>query len=220
MRCYFSYNFTAIEEIFLCFRYAILSVMDLHDYANEITILDIVKGNIGEYMSRHRYDKNINEVKTYFNTVLDWASNIFIDVEDEMKGLEWDRLYEQYHNKSNNPKKVSEEVRKLYGDPYIKKRKGVFEHILGGSLDTKLLEVRVFDEATKKYLFETESRSRKKGNSNCPLCFIGHDSNENKIWKFKEMDADHVTAWSIGGATDAKNRQMLCKTHNRAKGNK
>jgi 5-methylcytosine-specific restriction endonuclease McrA len=35
-----------------------------------------------------------------------------------------------------------------------------------------------------------------------------------------EMDADHVTAWSKGGATDIENCQMLCKSHNRAKGNK
>lgn len=35
-----------------------------------------------------------------------------------------------------------------------------------------------------------------------------------------EMDADHVTAWSKGGMTDASNCQMLCKTHNRAKGNR
>ncbi|OQB30362.1 MAG: HNH endonuclease [Candidatus Hydrogenedentes bacterium ADurb.Bin179] len=34
------------------------------------------------------------------------------------------------------------------------------------------------------------------------------------------MDADHVTAWSKGGATDINNCQMLCKTHNRAKGNR
>jgi hypothetical protein len=27
-------------------------------------------------------------------------------------------------------------------------------------------------------------------------------------------------AWSKGGATDIKNCEMLCKTHNRAKGNK
>ena len=32
--------------------------------------------------------------------------------------------------------------------------------------------------------------------------------------------ADYVTAWSKGGATDIDNCQMLCKTHNRAKGNK
>ena len=39
-------------------------------------------------------------------------------------------------------------------------------------------------------------------------------------WKFNEMDADHVSAWSKGGATSAKNCEMLCKTHNRAKGNR
>ena len=181
----------------------------------------VSKGNIGEYMSRHRYDNNINELKTYFNTVLEWASNTFIDVEDEMKGLEWGRLYEEYHSKSYNPKKVSEEVKKLYADPYVKKRRGIFEFVLGGSIDTKLLEVRVFDEATKKSVYSKQTaEAKKKGISNCPHCAIGHDSNKSKIWKLKEMDADHVTAWSKGGTTNIKNCQMLCKTHNRAKGNK
>lgn len=36
----------------------------------------------------------------------------------------------------------------------------------------------------------------------------------------KEKDADHVTAWTKGGATDAGNCQMLCSSHNRAKGNR
>ena len=181
----------------------------------------VSKGNISDYMSLHRYDKNIKELKTYFNTVIDWISSVFIDVKSEMKGLEWGKLYEEYHGKSYNQKKVFEEVRDLYTDPYIKKRKGVFEYILGGSFDTKLLEVRVFDEATKKsvYLKQTDE-VEKKGGSNCPLCSLGHDSNKSKIWKLNEMDADHVTAWSKGGATDIKNCQMLCKTHNRAKGNK
>ena len=49
---------------------------------------------------------------------------------------------------------------------------------------------------------------------------MGNDNNKNRIWKITEMDADHVTAWSKGGATDISNCQMLCKTHNRAKGNK
>ena len=40
------------------------------------------------------------------------------------------------------------------------------------------------------------------------------------IWKLEEMDADHVTAWSKGGETTIDNCQMLCKTHNRAKGNR
>jgi len=179
------------------------------------------KGNIDDYMSRHRYDKNINELKKYFNNVIDWISNVFIDVESEMQGLEWGRLYEQYHKKSYNSKKVSEEVKKPYGDPYIKNRKGIFEYILGGSVDTKLLEVRIFDEATKKAVYAGQTKkAEKKGESNCPLCAIGHDANKEKVWSFAEMDADHVTAWSKGGVTSVKNCQMLCKTHNRAKGNR
>lgn len=181
----------------------------------------VSKGQIGEYMSSHRHETNINELKTYFNCVIDWVSTVFIDVENEMKGLEWGRLYEDYHKKSYNPKDVSEKVKKLYGDSYIKNRKGIFEYILGGSTDTKLLVVRVFDEATKKSVYKQQtSEAEKKNISNCPLCAIGHDSNKSKIWELNEMDADHVTAWSKGGATDSKNCQMLCKTHNRAKGNK
>jgi len=179
------------------------------------------KGNIDDYMSIHRNDKNINELKKYFNSVIDWISSVFTDVESEMCGLEWGRLYEQYHKKAYDSKKISAEVRKLYGDPYIKNHKGVFEFVLGGSADTKLLEVRIFDEATKKSVYTTQTATaEKKEKSNCSHCAIGHDANKSKIWSFAEMDADHVAAWSKGGATSIKNCEMLCKTHNRAKGNR
>lgn len=179
------------------------------------------KGNIDDYMSIHRNEKNINELKKYFNSVIDWISSVFTDVESEMCGIEWGRLYEQYHKKAYDPKKISAEVRKLYGDPYIKNRKGIFEFILGGSADTKLLEVRIFDEATKKAVYATQTATaEKKEKSNCSHCAIGHDANKSKIWSFAEMDADHVAAWSKGGATSIKNCEMLCKTHNRAKGNR
>ena len=181
----------------------------------------VSKDNVGKYMSEHRFDTNITELKNYFTSVIDWVSTVFTDVESEMKGLEWGRLYETYKKHPYNSKTVSEQVKSLYADPYVKNRKGVFEFILGGSTDTKLLEVRVFGEATKKskYTIQT-TEAETKGTSNCSLCSLGHDSNKTKIWKLAEMDADHVTAWSKGGATDAKNCEMLCKTHNRAKGNK
>lgn len=181
----------------------------------------VSRGNIREYMSKHRKDENIKELKTYFNSVIDWVSNVFTDVESEMRGLEWGRLYETYHKKSYDPKKVSAEVHKLYADPYVKNRKGIFEYILGGSTDTKLLEVRVFDDAIKKSTYATQTTAaEKKHTSNCPLCAVGHDASKDRIWKLDEMDADHVAAWSKGGKTLAKNCQMLCKTHNRAKGNR
>lgn len=181
----------------------------------------VSKENVSEYMSRHRFDNNITELKDYFNSVIDWVSTVFTDVESEMKGIEWGRLYETYRKKPYNSKTVSAEVKRLYADPYVKSRKGIFEYVLGGSTDTKLLEVRVFDDATKKSVYaKSTEEAEKKNISNCPLCALGHDSNKTKIWKLTEMDADHVTAWSKGGATDVKNCQMLCKTHNRAKGNK
>ena len=181
----------------------------------------VSKGNIGDYMSKHRKDKDIDELKKYFNTVIDWVSSVFTDVESEMRGLEWGRLYEEYHKKSYTPAKISAEVHKLYGDPYIKNRKGVFEYILGGEKDTKLLDVRVFDEATKRSVYAKQTKEAEaKEKSNCSLCAVGHDANKDKIWSFGEMEADHVSAWSKGGTTSAKNCEMLCKTHNRAKGNR
>ncbi|MCL1811329.1 MAG: DUF262 domain-containing protein [Methanomassiliicoccaceae archaeon] len=176
---------------------------------------------IEEYMPMHRLDKDINELKTYFNTVLDWISGVFRDVEKEMCGLDWGRLYEEYHTTSYDPSKVSASLHKLYEDTYVKNRRGVFEYILGGETDTKLLDIRIFDDATKQSVYNQQTADAKdKGSSNCPYCAIAHDAANSKIWDLKDMDADHVTAWSKGGTTDIRNCQMLCKPHNKAKGNK
>ena len=179
------------------------------------------KENIGAYMSKHRHDDNIKEVKTYFNTVIDWVDSVFLDVENEMRGLDWGRLYEEHHKTSYDAKELSKQIQDLYGDPYVKNRKGIWEFVLGGGIDTKLLEVRVFDEATKKATYSRQTKAAELEDvSNCPLCALGNDSNKSKVWKSADMDADHVTAWSKGGKTAAENCQMLCKTHNRAKGNR
>jgi hypothetical protein len=181
----------------------------------------VSNGKIDYYMALHRKDDNIKELKDYFTSVIDWVSTVFKDVEREMCGLEWGRLYETYKKQPYSPQEVLQQVKELYADSYIKNRKGVFEFVLGGSTDTKLLEVRIFDEAIKKSVYAKQKiEAENKGISNCPLCAVGNNSNKNKIWSLTEMDADHVSAWSKGGATDIKNCEMLCKTHNRAKGNK
>jgi 5-methylcytosine-specific restriction endonuclease McrA len=87
--------------------------------------------------------------------------------------------------------------------------------------DPKLLGVRLFDERTKVAAYEQQTQSAKTDEvSNCPLCAIGADANRTRIYKQNEMDADHVTAWSKGGATTLDNCKMLCVPHNRAKGNR
>lgn len=181
----------------------------------------VSKGNIDDYMSRHRYDTNITELKAYFNSVIDWVSSVFIDVETEMRGLNWGTFYERFHANAYNPNDVHDKLKALYADYFVKNRKGVFEYILGGCTDTKLLDIRIFDDVTKRTVYERQTTdATARGVSNCPLCAIGSDNNRQRIYKLKEMDADHVTAWSNGGATDISNCTMLCATHNRAKGNK
>ena len=112
-------------------------------------------------------------------------------------------------------------VKKLYDDPCVTDNKNVFEYVLGGCQDPKLLNIRVFDDNVKGRVYRAQTTEAKANHvSNCPLCALGHDANSTRIWTLKEMDADHVLAWSHGGATDESNCQMLCKTNNRAKGNR
>ena len=186
------------------------------------TAIDWVsRGNAEDYMRSHRFSSDITELVKYFNSVIDWVRTVFPLVESEMRGLPWGELYEKYHTTPYNSARMKERVLELYADPYVKNRKGVYEYLLGGETDTKLLDIRVFDEATKKAVYARQTaEAKEKGASNCPYCAIGNDANASKIWKLSEMDADHVTAWSRGGATDISNCQMLCKHHNRAKGNR
>ena len=176
---------------------------------------------VGEYMSKHRHDDNISELEGYFNGVIDWADSVFDTTYPEMCGLEWGRLFETYHHNPYDSHKVGDEVNHLHCDSYVKNKRGICEYVLGGCVDSKLLEIRVFDDTVKQYVYNLQTRAAKEdGVSNCPLCALGHEANRTKIWELKEMDADHVAAWSKGGATDVDNCQMLCKTHNRAKGNR
>lgn len=182
----------------------------------------VSKGNIDEYMSAHRFDNNISETTTYFNSVINWISGVFIDTKTEMRTQNWGHLYELYHKNPYNPEKIHERLSALYADDCVGNKKGIFEYLLGGETETKLLNIRVFDKKTIQTVYERQTaKAEKEGLSNCPLC--AHSNNEKqraRIYKISEMDADHVTAWSKGGSTDINNCQMLCKTHNQAKGNR
>lgn len=180
-------------------------------------------GNLEKYMADHRHDDNINELTSYFNDVINWVSTIFIDVKDEMQYINWGKMYEKYHKNPYNSNEISKKINELYSDYFVTDKKGCYEYILNGCRkeDTKLLNIRIFDEPTKKTVYERQTQEAKlKAVSNCPMCVIENLSNKVKIWDYKDMDADHVTAWSKGGSTDIINCQMLCRTHNRIKGNR
>lgn len=187
------------------------------------TALDWVsEGQIEDYMAKHRNDTDIKEIDTYFETILSWASNLFDCTESVMCGIDWGRLYREYHEKPYNHDEINARVDALLDDSCVSDKRGIFEYVLGGEQDKKLLNIRVFTDAVKKKVYKKQTAVAKKKNvSNCPYCAMSdNDKIKTKIWKLNEMDADHVTAWSKGGETDEKNCQMLCKTHNRSKGNR
>ncbi len=177
---------------------------------------------IDAYLAHHRRDTDITGLKNYFNSVIDWIDSVFTRPPDkEMRGLDWGRLYETYHSKSYNAAAIDADIDALRADPEVFNNKGIYEYLLSGKTDPKLLDIRLFDQKTKVAAYEQQTQKAKTdGVSNCPLCAIGTDANKTRIYKPNEMDADHVTAWSKGGQSTLDNCEMLCVTHNRAKGNR
>lgn len=181
----------------------------------------VSKGEIEKYMSSHRYDDNINELKNYFDSVIDWVSGVFTDVVSQMKTINWGEMYEKYHNNPYNPQEVHETLIKLLTDEAVTDKKGIFEYILDGCRTPKLLNIRLFPDSIKQAKYwEQRKEAEEKHISNCPDCVLAGGANKERIYSLKEMEADHVTAWSKGGGTTKENCTMLCIYHNRLKGNK
>jgi hypothetical protein len=178
--------------------------------------------SIDAYLAQHRGDTEIAGLKTYFTSVIDWINSVFTRPPDkEMRGLDWGRLYESYHSQSYDAAAIDADINTLRADPAVANKKGIYEYLLGGKTDHNLLDVRLFDDSTKVAAYEQQThKAEGEGVSNCPLCAMGTDANQTRIYKLNEMDADHVTPWSKGGHSTLANCTMLCVTHNRAKGNR
>jgi len=178
--------------------------------------------SIDSYMAEHRTDQDIDELETYFKTVIDWVSTTFPGVPHKpMQGREWGRLYETYGSRSYSPKTMADNVEKLLQDPDVTDKKGIYEYLLGDGQKPQLLNVRLFDSKTQDAAYQRQTdEAKKNGISNCPICASGSNKNKTRVYKKNEMEADHVTAWSKGGDSTLDNCEMLCKTHNRSKGNR
>src|SRR5699024_6138113 len=76
--------------------------------------------SIDAYMAAHRQDNNIDELKTYFTTVIDWIDSVFIAAPDKaMQGVDWGRLYETYHHISYKTDQMDTELQELLHDPAV-----------------------------------------------------------------------------------------------------
>lgn len=173
------------------------------------------------YLANHRNDKDADSLQEYFEQVIEWVSGVFPGVpEKEMRGLPWGNFYETYHAQYYNSDHMRGRVDALRADTAVTANRKIYEYLLGGEKNTRLLNVRYFDEKTIAAAYASATADANVHRvSNCRDCTEENGSNKAKIWKLAEMDADHIEAWSKGGPTTADNCRMLCIHHNRLKGN-
>jgi len=160
----------------------------------------ISNGEIEKYMSIHQHDPNANELWIYFRNVIEWVKLTFTAYRKEMKGLDWGSLYDKFHGDMIDAAKLEVEIQTLMMDDDVTNKKGVYYYVL--SRNEKHLSIRVFTDSQKRAAYE-----RQKGV--CTKC--------GEHFELREMEADHITPWSLGGKTIPENCQMLCKDCNRRK---
>ena len=118
------------------------------------------KLSISEYMGSHRFENDITELTSYFETVINWIDSKFLEVKSEMKGLDWGRLYLEYGKNPYNPDNLKDEVNALYADEAVNNKKGIFEFVLAGGKTAlkdkpeimKFLNIRFFEKSTIKII--------------------------------------------------------------------
>lgn len=157
------------------------------------------------YMSQHQHDLNAMPLWTYFQSVLRWATDTFNmkKFRKIMKGLDWARFYDEYHEKVLDIRKMEEQIADLLGDDEIQKPQGIIPYVLTG--DEHYLDLRAFPEKIRLAMWEKQDHK-------CAHC--------GKELDIAFMEADHITPWCDGGRTVLENCQMLCRECNRRKGGK
>ena len=157
------------------------------------------------YMSKHQHDPNALPLWTYFQNVLNWAISTFNmkKFKKIMKGLDWAKFYDLYHEKSLDLLKLEKQITDLMGDDEIQKPQGIIPYVLTG--DEHYLDLRSFPDKIKLAVWE-------KQNHKCAHC--------GKEFDIVFMEGDHIKPWREGGRTVIENCQMLCRECNRRKGSK
>ncbi|MCY4300188.1 MAG: HNH endonuclease signature motif containing protein [Aestuariivita sp.] len=157
---------------------------------------------IEEYMSAHQEDPTVGELWRYFQSVISWVETVFPNTRPSMKGVEWGPLYDAHHMRRDlDPVALEAEVARLHKDDDVTRNAGIYAYLLTG--DEKHLSIRSFTPAMREAAYERQAGI-------CPIC--------GNHFAIEEMEADHITPWSKGGATTPENCQMLSRECNRRKG--
>lgn len=161
---------------------------------------------IREFMNEHAADATAGPLWQYFQRVVNWIESVFTKSRAQMKGLPWGDYFRKWENApltKQAPAEIERMIQRLLIDDDVTNKRGIYAYLLSG--EEKHLSIRAFSEAMRLAAY-----TRQDGV--CPIC--------GKRFELEDMEADHITPWTLGGPTSADNCQMLCKECNRRKGAK
>lgn len=159
---------------------------------------------IEEYMGKHQFDSNAQDLKDYFEKVINWAKDLFPKpIKNEMVGLDWGGYYHVHGKKTYDKTIIARRVLELMKDKEVTNKRGIYRYLLDD--DERHLQLRTFDDDDI-----LEAYTRQKGI--CPMCV--KEGYKKTHYDISEMEADHIIPWAKGGKTNGDNCQMLCKRHN------
>lgn len=155
------------------------------------------------YMAAHQHDPNANNLWSYFQNVINWATTNF-DLRrfrSIMKGLDWALYYDRFHEQTLDVAALGRRISELLRDGDIQHQQGIIPYVLTG--DERSLDLRAFPEEIKLAVYEEQHHR-------CAIC--------GREFDYEFMEGDHITPWREGGRTVKENCQMLCRECNRRKG--
>lgn len=156
--------------------------------------------SIEEYMGRHQHDENASPLWQYFQRVIAWVTATFPNYRQEMKGVGWGPLYNNFKDAALDADELEDMVAGLMMNEDVQRKPGIYSFVLDG--DDRHLNIRAFSQNMKREAYE-----RQQGI--CVRC--------EQRFEFEEMEGDHIMPWHEGGQTIAENCQMLCRADNRRK---
>ena len=68
---------------------------------------------IDEYMARHQYDPNANQLWAYYSHIITWVRSTFTTYRKEMKGLDWGALYDQFGPQIHDTQALEQRIHDL-----------------------------------------------------------------------------------------------------------
>jgi len=175
-----------------------------------------------EILVEDRLDEGIREGE--FDDAYKWRTRIvrMVPPEEEEKKLFYD-FYLAFHDRWINPDEEDTDILQFQAHRqqsianietrHIIMRQLFFKYALDNSSNLILKDSdRIFSEYERIKIY-------RKDKGLCQMCLDVGKSEKEAFVSWKDYDADHIKPHSLGGETSIENGRVLCRYHNRSRGN-